>query len=261
VATLGRPRFCILKADGTNCELETAHGLETAGAVTEIVPMNLLRWRERRLGAFDGLVVAGGFSYGDDVASGKVMAVELMSFLADDMAAFAAAGKPVLGICNGFQVLVRTGLLPDGVLGRPAAALTTNQSGRYECRWVRLARTSDCAALDGVPDLIALPSAHGEGRFQADEATLQRLEAAGQVALRYVNEDGRPAASYPDNPNGSRNGIAGITDPSGRILGLMPHPERFVAPHQHPDWRAGCGAPARAEPDGLRLLRAVVALA
>lgn len=260
MATRESPHFCVLKADGTNCEVETAHALRLAGANAEVVPMNLLRWRDRRLSDFDGLVVAGGFSYGDDVASGQVMAVEMMSVLADDVRAFAAAGKPILGICNGFQVLVRTGLLPFAHLGAPAAALTTNDSGRYECRWVRLGVESAAGsgALAALPPLLQLPAAHAEGRFHADPESLRRIASEGLVAFRYLDELGHPTADYPDNPNGSLEAIAGLIDRSGRILGLMPHPERFVAMHHFP--RPGA-RPADAEPDGLALLRAVVAMA
>jgi phosphoribosylformylglycinamidine synthase subunit PurQ / glutaminase len=258
VSSIGRPRVCILKADGTNCEVETGHAFALAGADPEIVPMNLLRWRERRLSDYDVLVAPGGFSYGDDVASGKVMAVELMSFLADEMRAFAAAGKPILGVCNGFQVLVRTGLLPFGELGTMRATLTTNASGRFECRWVEMRRESEPAILSGVPDRLALPSAHAEGRFYADPDTLARIEAAGLVALRYVDRDGGPTATYPANPNGSLNAIAGLTDPTGRILGLMPHPERYVQPYQRPGWQQ---RPGDGVPDGLAVFRRIVAIA
>jgi phosphoribosylformylglycinamidine synthase len=254
------PRACLLKADGTNCEHETAHALRLVGARPEIVPMNQLRARERRLADYDLLVVPGGFSYGDDVGAGKVMAVELMSFLADEMAEFMAAGKPMLGICNGFQVLVRTGLLPFGDLGSGAATLGDNLSGRYECRWVRMAAESDTRAafLHELPAQMEMPMAHGEGRFWADEATLARIEAEGLVALRYVDTSGKPTHDYPANPNGALHAIAGVCDPSGRVLGLMPHPERFIEDFHHPAWRS---RPSGRTPDGLAFLRAFVATA
>lgn len=255
---MARPSVCILKADGTNCEVETAHAFATAGAVPEIVPMNLLRWGERDLGAYDVMVAPGGFSYGDDVTSGKVMAVELLSFLADDLRSFADAGKPVLGVCNGFQVLVRTGLLPFGELGAPSATLSTNESGRFECRWVRMQRTSDAEIVRGLPDRIELPSAHAEGRFYADDATLARMESDGLVALRYVDEGGDATQQFPHNPNGSLHAIAGVVDPTGRVLGLMPHPERYLARHQHPDVRERDG---NGEPDGLAFFRRIVEIA
>jgi phosphoribosylformylglycinamidine synthase len=259
---MATPRVCILKADGTNCEVETAHAFELAGATPEIVPMNLLRWAERSLADYDILVAPGGFSYGDDVTSGKIMAIELLSFLADDLRRFAEAGKPVLGICNGFQVLIRTGLLPFGEFGSAQATLTTNERGRFECRWVRMRREGDAEILDGLPELIELPAAHAEGRFFADDDTLQRIEDSGLVALRYVDSDGETTTAFPDNPNGSLRAIAGLTDPTGRILGLMPHPERFVSGHQHPEARARITNQERAqEPYGLTLIRRVVEIA
>jgi phosphoribosylformylglycinamidine synthase len=252
------PLVCVLKADGTNCELETAHAFGVAGGRAEVVPMNRLRWGEDSLARFDALALPGGFSYGDDIASGKVMAVELMSFLGDALASFVARGKPVLGICNGFQVLVRTGLLPFGQAGRMRATLALNAGGRFECRWVRLGRSGGGALAAGLPERMELPLAHGEGRFYAGEDDLAEIESRGLVALRYLDARGEPTLAYPDNPNGAQNAIAGIADPSGRVLGLMPHPERFVTRFQHPDWRR---RPASGEPDGLRLFRHVLSLA
>ncbi len=253
-----KPRICILKADGTNCELETAHACRLAGAEADIVPVNRLRWREARLEGFDGLIVPGGFSYGDDVVSGKVLAVELMTSLADQLGAFVAAGKPVLGICNGFQVLVRTGLLPFGDLGQMRVTLTANERGRYECRWVTVVRVGEGPFVGPLPERMALPVAHGEGRFWADRTTLGQVEAGGLVALRYADADGRPTQAFPHNPNGSLNAIAGVTDPSGRVLGLMPHPERNVARHHHPGWHR---RPPDLEPEGVVFFRQLVALA
>ncbi len=256
MGTRVRPRALVLKADGTNCEVETAYALWLAGAEPRIVPVNLLRWGEEDLRRYDLLALPGGFSYGDDVAAGRVLAVELMHRLGDQLAAFAVT-KPVLGICNGFQVLARTGLLPFGNLGRPRVTLASNESNRYECRWVRLARCGQAELLAGLPPVLELPVAHAEGRLYADDATLDELERRGQIAFRYVDENGQPTQSYPANPNGSQRAIAGLTDPSGRILGLMPHPERYVTAHQHPDRHA---KPAAEMPDGLALLRRLVEL-
>lgn len=254
------PRVCILKADGTNCEVETATAFEMVGARPEIVPMNRLRSGERRLADYDILVAPGGFAYGDDIAAGKVLAVELMQRLADDMAAFAASAKPIVGICNGFQVLVRTGLLPFGEPGVMSATLAQNAVGRFECRWVDLVvephTVSPLAAA--LPQRLELPLAHAEGRFFTDAATLDRLEAGRQVVLRYADRSGRPTADYPANPNGALGAIAGLTDPTGRIFGLMPHPERYVRRFHHPDWRR---RPADEAPHGLAFFTRIVALA
>ena len=255
---MASPKVCVIKADGTNCELETAHACRLAGAEAAIVPVNDLRTGEARLGDFDALVVPGGFSYGDDVVSGKILAVELLTRLTDQLADFTAAGKPVLGICNGFQVLVRTGLLPFGTLGRMRATLAVNENGRYECRWVTVVKANDAALVAGLPARMELPSAHGEGRFWANPETLAEIEARGLVALRYADTDGQPTQGFPANPNGALAAIAGVTSPNGRILGLMPHPERHVARHHHPNWRR---RPAGAEPDGLAFFRGLVALA
>jgi phosphoribosylformylglycinamidine synthase len=219
--------------------------------------MNRLRAGARRLAHYDLLVIPGGFSYGDDVVAGKIMAVELAAFLEADLRAFAAAGKPIVGICNGFQVLVRTGLLPFGDLARPSATLAQNASGHFECRWVRMRPEGTSGYTAGLPAILELPVANGEGRFLASDEVLRRIEAEGLVALRYVDEVGRPTTDYPANPNGAELGIAGVVDPTGRIFGLMPHPERFLFPYQHP---AGGDWPATRVPDGLAVLRNIVAL-
>jgi len=248
-----RPRIAVLKADGTNCEVETAFGVEQAGAEATVLPVNVLREGAARLAEYDGLVVPGGFSYGDDVVSGKILAVELMTRLADELGAFVAAGKPVLGICNGFQVLVRTGLLPFGPLGsRMRSTLAANASGHYECRWVTLVPEPRSPLAPGLPPRLELPVAHGEGRFWADEATLAEIESRGLVALRYADAAGAPTMAFPDNPNGSLAAVAAVSDPSGRVLGLMPHPERHITRHQHPNWRRRT---AEGEADGLVFLR------
>jgi phosphoribosylformylglycinamidine synthase len=254
----GKPRVCVFKADGTNCEVETAHAVTLAGGQPEILPMNRLRDRSVQLEDYDAMVLPGGFSYGDDVVSGKIMAVELMSFLADALGEFVAAGKPIMGICNGFQVLVRTGLLPFGEIGKTQATLSQNASGHFECRWVSMRKEGNAEIVEGLPERIDLPVANGEGKFYADAATLSRIETAGLVALRYVDDAGEQTQAYPANPNGSLSAIAGVCDPSGRILGLMPHPERYIARHQHPDWR---DMPKDAEPQGLAFFQGLMALA
>ena len=235
---MNQPRAIVPFADGTNCDGETLHALELAGGVPERVHVNQLRAGSRKLADYQILVIPGGFSYGDDVASGKILAVELISFLRGQLQAFVAAGKLVLGICNGFQVLAKTGLLPFGHLGKQTVTLTDNASGHFECRWVDLAvPESPCLWTKGFQGTtISLMVAHGEGRFFARSEELETVEGANLVALRYAF-NGRATPVYPYNPNGSLLGIAGVCDRTGRIFGLMPHPERFVRHTQHPSWR------------------------
>lgn len=232
-----KPRVCVLRTDGTNCDEETAHAFEKAGGESHLVHVNELRCGSRRLRSYQILAIPGGFSYGDDIASGKILAVELISYLRNELEGFIARPNLVIGICNGFQVLVRTGLLPFRHLGDMQATLTTNDSGHFECRWVSmLAEPSPCVftqKLEGPPELQV---AHGEGKFYADNETLVEIEEGSLVVLRYAKE-GKATMQYPANPNGSLNSIAGVCDRTGRIFGLMPHPERFVEPTQHPNWR------------------------
>lgn len=237
----------ILHAPGTNRDREAAWACERAGGAPEIVHINQLCTGERRLADYRMLVLPGGFSYGDHLGAGKLLAVMLRYRLGDDLAAFIAAGRPVLGICNGFQALVKAGLLspsPLSLKGRRTdgkITLTRNDSGRFECRWVYLAPQpqSPCIFTRGLTEPIYCPVAHGEGKFvAADAKTLADLEAAGLVALRYIGPDGAPA-TYPWNPNGSQNDIAGICNASGNVLGLMPHPEDHIIPEQHPRYHHG----------------------
>ena len=276
-----KPPVLILHANGTNRDREAAWACELAGGAPEIVHINQLIAGERRLMDYRMLVLPGGFSYGDDLGAGKLWAVALRHRLAGDLAAFVEAGRPVLGICNGFQVLVKSGLLPGGMDGgrqtiddrrwtegerrkpgslepssfvlRPssmqAVTLTRNDSARFECRWVYLQPQpeSPCIFTRGLDEPIYCPVAHGEGKFVArDEETLAALEQKGLVALRYVGPDGR-SAGYTWNPNGSQADIAGICNPTGTILGLMPHPEDHIIPEQHPRFhrgeRGGLGLP------------------
>lgn len=250
-----RPPVLILHATGTNRDREAAWACELAGAAPEIVHVNQLCAAERRLADYRMLILPGGFSYGDDLGAGKLWAVTLRYRLGDDLAAFIAAGRPVLGICNGFQALVKAGLLEPnpptpfpgregGVRvspGKRGVTLARNASARFECRWVTLApqANSPCIFTRGLTEPIYCPVAHGEGRFVArDAATLDSLEAAGLVALRYVGPDGA-AAPYLWNPNGSQNDIAGICNPQGTVLGLMPHPEDHIIEEQHPRYHHG----------------------
>ncbi len=246
-----RPPILILHATGTNRDREAAWACELAGGAAEIVHINRLTAGEVRLSDYRMLILPGGFSYGDDLGAGKLWAVALRYRLAEPLAAFIAAGRPVLGICNGFQALVKAGLLPGGTNGTPAAArqtvtLTRNDSARFECRWVYLQpqAASPCVFTRGLDELIHCPVAHGEGKFvPADTATLVELEAGGLVALRYTRPDGQAppggTVGYPWNPNGSAGDIAGICNAAGTVLGLMPHPENHIIEAQGPQYRRG----------------------
>lgn len=229
----------VLRAAGTNCDVETAEAFRRAGAEVESVHINTLVRGERSLEDVQILAIPGGFTYGDDIAAGKILANELRHTLMSSIQRFIADGKLMIGICNGFQVLVKAGLLPDpnGQEAQPVT-LGWNDSGRYEDRWVYLKQEphSPCVFTQGLGDILYIPVAHAEGKFvPRDQDTLRRLEANSQIVFRYVDEQGEPAG-YPWNPNGSVDHVAALCDPTGRIFGLMPHPERHMSPTQHPRW-------------------------
>ena len=261
--TRPRTRALVVRTAATNCEGETVRALRLAGADAELVHLNALLREPQRLAEASIFVVPGGFSYGDYVAAGRVFGYELQHGLAGELRAFVDAGGLVLGVCNGFQVLVETGLLerqePQVSAGVRRIALTGNASGRFECRWVTL-QSEDSACPWLVPgELMPVPVAHAEGRFLVrDAATLEDLRERRQIALRYVSVDaeGRVSeAAYPDDPNGSVEQIAGVCDSTGRVLGLMPHPERNLTPWEHPTWtRLG----PRSEGEGLNFYRRMV---
>lgn len=251
-----KPPILILRAAGTNREGEAAWACELASGAPTVAHVGQLMDGSVRLEDFRMLVLPGGFSFGDDLGAGKLWAMLLRHRLGDELTAFIAAGRPVLGICNGFQVLVKSGLLPGLDPGETAPAqsvtLARNSGGSFECRWVHLRPepTSPCLFTRGLDELIYCPVAHGEGRFVArDAAHLDELERAGLVALRYVDGHGE-RAGYPENPNGSQADIAGICNPAGNVLGLMPHPEDHLIPEQHPRSSRGEGGQL-----GLALIR------
>ena len=248
------PKALVLRTAGTNCDGETVAALERAGARAELLHHARLAAEPARLDEAALCVLPGGFSYGDDVAAGRVFGLELRHLLHEALAAFVDRGGFVLGICNGFQVLVEAGLLePRGA--ERGIALTGNASNRFECRWVTLRSEASACPWLVAGEVWPVPVAHAEGRFVTrDAATLARLAAQGQIALRYVTADGG-APRYPDNPNGSEGDIAGVCDPTGRVLGLMPHPERNVTPWNHPYWTR---LPARDEGEGLAFFRRMV---
>ena len=255
------PKALILFAPGTNRDLDAARALEQAGAVPEVVPLHRLRRGERRWQDYQMLVLPGGFSYADALGAGKLLALELQHDFVGPMAEFVASGKPVIGICNGFQALVKSGLLPGPAQAsaEPQATLTFNACGHFECRWVTLLPVSQtCIWTRGLNEPIDCPVAHGEGNFQArDLHWINALTASGQVALLYAAPDGHPARGvYPYNPNGSTADIAGLCNPAGNVLGLMPHPEDHIFAEQHPLWTRGL-----ARGTGLALFRNGVAYA
>jgi len=249
-----RPSVIILHAQGTNRDREAAQACALAGGEPEIVHINQLLDRKRSLADYQMLVVPGGFSYGDDLGAGRLWANDLTMRFREGLDAFVSAGKPVLGICNGFQALVKAGYLP-GPAPEQRVTLTFNRRGRFECRWVRLraSTASRCLFTRDLSDDILCPVAHGEGRLAVpNEGTRRMLWDKGLVALRYVrtadaHDRGKAAADvavaeragYPANPNGSVDDIAGICNDVGNVLGLMPHPEDHVFGYQHPRWRRG----------------------
>ncbi len=230
-------RAAVLRTAGTNCDSETVHALERAGASVDLVHLHAVIEEPERLRAFGIVVFPGGFTYGDDIAAGTVFAVEMRRAVLPELRSRIADGALVLGICNGFQILTRAGLLP-GSDGDVTASLQPNASGHFECRWVRLECVTDRSVMLERGQVIECPVAHAEGRFVTSDAARTSIEENGQVAFRYTGPSGGPA-EYPWNPNGSRHDIAGICDPTGRVLGLMPHPERNVESWHHPRWTRG----------------------
>jgi phosphoribosylformylglycinamidine synthase len=243
-----RPNVLILRAPGTNCDQETAFAFQQAGATTEVLHINRLLEAPERFRQFQIFCIPGGFSYGDDLGAGRILGSQMQHHLAGEMARFKAEGKLILGICNGFQVLMKSPVLleSDAVAG-PPATLALNDCGRYQDCWVRLeVAGSKSVFLAGI-ERMYLPVAHAEGKFVArNEHVLRDLDAAGQLVLRYAVED---------NPNGSMGQVAGVCDTTGRVLGLMPHPERHIDPTHHPRWTRG---EAGREGDGLQVFRNAV---
>jgi phosphoribosylformylglycinamidine synthase len=234
------PKVCVLRTAGTNCDKEAAFAFSKAGALPELIHINRLFDGQNKLGDYQILAVPGGFSYGDDIAAGKILANELRFKLVDDIKQFIKDGKLIIGICNGFQVLVKSGLLPGNDGLTQETSLIINDSGKFEDRWAYLKSSkSKCVWTKNLPEIIYLPVAHGEGKFVTkDKSVLERIKKNGQIVFQYCNEKGE-GAGYPFNPNGSVDNIAGICDQTGRILGLMPHPERHVEASQHPRWARG----------------------
>lgn len=261
-------RCLILHANGTNRDREAYVACVQAGAEPEIVHINQLLAQERRLLDYHMLVVPGGFSYGDDLGAGTLWAHALCTLIGNDIEAFIASGRPVLGICNGFQTLLKAGFITQGILpettleaptpdaphitstaataatAATVATLAPNESGHFECRWVYLRSNpaSPCLFTQGLDEPIYCPVAHGEGRLVTkNDAVLQSLHYNGVVALTYATQDGASTPGYPANPNGSVAGIAGLCNRAGNVLGMMPHPEDHIFAWQHPRWSRGEG--------------------
>ncbi len=253
-------KICVMRVGGTNRDSEAAECLEDQGVVVETLHLNDIL-RRRNLRSYHGLVLPGGFAYGDYVRAGAIWAKRIQAFLGEDIKMFAEAKKPILGICNGFQVLVEAGLLPDlNFSDSPKLSLAGNTSGKFECRWVTLKKNvnSNCVFTTHLNNLVRFPVAHGEGRFVAANASLlDELFQNNQVVLQYAGNDGMPAErKYPENPNGSQRDIAGICNPSGTVFGLMPHPEDAYWGFQTPDWTEKQEMPEHG--DGYGIFRAMV---
>ena len=252
----------VITGFGLNCERETAAACALAGAEPELVHLNDLLSGERKLESYHLLCFIGGFSFGDHLGSGTVFANRVKFHLRDQLRKFVDDGKLVIGICNGFQTLTRLGMVPalDGDYFTQTAALAHNDSGVFRDDWCTLKADpgSPCVFTKGI-DLVHLPLRHGEGKFVADDPVIAEIEKRHLAAVKYVNADGTPATTFPANPNGSINAIAGICDPTGRVFGLMPHPEAFLSPFNAPDWTARQqNGPLPAEGEGVRFFRNAV---
>jgi phosphoribosylformylglycinamidine synthase I len=243
---LKKPRALVVRAPGTNCDRETVHALEHAGANVEIVHLERLLAGGAALDDFALFVLPGGFSFGDHLGAGALWAHRLEA-LGEPLQRYVDDGRPVLGICNGFQALLRLGLLEGG-------SLAANASGHFECRWIWMQRPPAVTTplLEEI-ERIAMPIGHGEGRFVArDEATIAAMTDRGEVALVYRDAQGN-AGGYPINPNGSEGDVAALTNAAGNVLGLMPHPERNIG--------AGLAPAGREDGAGLLLYRNAVRMA
>ncbi|MCF7872599.1 MAG: phosphoribosylformylglycinamidine synthase I [Candidatus Omnitrophica bacterium] len=250
---MAKPNVLIFRTAGTNCDKETEFAFRTAGAKTELDHINSIK-KKKDFSSYQIICIPGGFSYGDDLGAGKIFSLEIILWLKEKMKNFIHKGGLILGICNGFQILVRSGILPNLNFSQ-SLSLIENDSGRFEDRWVQLRIDSDSNCLarkiwfKQLPELIYLPVAHAEGKLFCKENILDKIKNNNQVALRYSSDKGN-AVNYPDNPNGSLDNIAGILDQTGRVLGLMPHPERFIFQHQYPYWRK-----EKKDPYGISLFK------
>ena len=251
-----KPRVLVLRTAGTNCDKETVYAFTRAGAQCDLIHVKRITECTVSLSDYDILAIPGGFSYGDDIAAGRVLANEIRHSVYEDLRRFLERGKLVIGICNGFQVLAKLGLLPN-LSGnhRQEAGLAWNDSNKFEDRWVHLKSVSGKSVFIEKGALLYLPVAHAEGKFVlGNDQTATKLANSNQIVFKYVDENGNPGG-YPINPNGSVLDIAGVCDPTGRVLGLMPHPERHIFGYQHPGWS---GKGIKEEGDGFAVFRNAV---
>lgn len=234
---MNKIKVLVLSGYGLNCEEEEAFAFEQAGAFADIVHINDLISKKKKLADYNILVFPGGFSYGDDTGAGKAFANRVRDHIFDDVLEFINKGKLVIGFCNGFQIMTNLGLLPslNGKYGKREVALLHNSNARYQNRWVDLEARGNSPWLKNING-FSCPIAHGEGRFYADPKTLKEINDKKMVALKYVKGEICEYQNLEYNPNGSLEDIAGITDETGRILGMMPHPERALFPEQLPSW-------------------------
>jgi len=234
----------VLAGEGINCDYETKAAFTLAGATAERVHINDLIGGRKSLEEFHVFAIPGGFSFGDDLGAGKALANKIENAfsegerLFDSIKEFIGQGKLAIGICNGFQVLAKTGLLPalDNKYGKQSVSLFFNESARFENRWVKLKVSKTKCVFTRSIKQIDLPCRHGEGKFIADRKTIDRLWDKGQIVMQYADESYSPSYRYPENPNGSIDAIAGVCDETGRVFGLMPHPEAFLFYSNHPQW-------------------------
>jgi phosphoribosylformylglycinamidine (FGAM) synthase-like amidotransferase family enzyme len=264
---MSEPRVLILTGLGLNCEAETEAAFAMAGARPEKVHLlDLLDGTApRKLADYPLLAFIGGFAFGDHLGAGSVFANKIRWRLYDDLYSFIEKGGLALGICNGFQTMVRLGLLPglDREFRTPRATLAPNDRPGYRDAWVTVGfdPVSPCVWTKGLRTM-ELPSRHGEGKFVTTPEVAKRLEAEHLVTARYLDPEGKPTMAWPHNPNGSDAAVAGICDPSGRLFGLMPHPDAYLYPFHHPQWtKRKLAGGAGGEGDGLRLFRNGVAAA
>ncbi|MDZ4848380.1 MAG: phosphoribosylformylglycinamidine synthase I [Pirellulaceae bacterium] len=256
-----KPRVLVLRAPGTNCDVETAFAFQMAGAEAVSIHVQQLIERPILADSFQILCFPGGFSYGDDIAAGRVLATQLNVHLRDAIESFRSEDRLVLGICNGFQVMMRLGIFFNDTTSTPPATLTWNQQGRFEDRWVHLKVCNPSSPfLNGI-DQIFLPMAHAEGRFVVrDENAKKRLIDQQQIAIRYCDANGLTSdevLDFPINPNGAALNLAGLCDESGHVFGLMPHPERHLFATHHPFWTRREVQPEHGE--GLAIFKNAVA--